>query len=221
MKLQSKQAKKQKVIIISAVILAVLVIVGVVIGLVINSIKKQYENSDGITGITVSANPSKTTYYVGEEFDPTGFRIQVLASTNEASYFVDYPNEELKLSGFDSSKAVEDQVITVTYREYTDSFTIDVIEVPPADPVITGIRLSDNFTSKYTLKWWNTYGPAFDGVKLVCTYSDGTEKEVAMKSSYCYGIERNLTSAGTTEFTIKYSSGGILVETTVTITITN
>ena len=72
----------------------------------------------------------------------------------------------------------------------------------------------------YTLEKWNKNGPSFFGVNLICTYSDGSEKEIQMQSIYCYGIE-DVKSSGTTEFTIKYSEGGIIVETTVTITITN
>lgn len=217
MKLVSSKKKKITTLLI---IVGVLVLVG--IGLLIFSLlgNKTPETPTTIRSISMYSHP-KTEYYVGEEFDSTGTIIQVITNKLGEDYFVG--EKELTFSGFDSSVVKDNVVITVTYKEYTTTFSVKIKEIPTdsKDPVLTSIRLSDNFVDTYSLNWWNNIGPAFDNVKLVLVYSDGSEKEVPMQSSYCYNLTFGLTSAGTTDFIIKYNDGGVIVETTVTVTITN
>lgn len=220
MKLVSNKKKKIIIAAVAGVIVSLAIIIGLIVGLSsLNVDTNGDEDPMKERGIIVSKHPNKTTYYIGEEFEPTGTKIQVLTNSQATTYFVD--ETELTFSGFDSSVTNEKLVITVTYKEFTATFTVSVKERPSETPVLTAIRLSDNFTTTYTVERWNKFGPKFRDVKLICTYSDGTEKEIDMVTDYAYGVNTSLNSAGTTQFTVKYNEGGIEVSTTVTVTITN
>lgn len=214
-----KKQNNKRIIIIA--IIAVVVVLALVVGgifLFSSSNNGEEPKPDDIIGIEISSRPSLTEYFVGEQFKPEGARVQVMTHDHEKSYFVDHT--ALSFSGFDGSKLGE-QVITVTYKGFTTTFTVSVKELPPATPTLVSIRLSDNFVSTYTLDWWTEYGPVFDGVNLICTYSDGSEKSVPMSASYCLNINTNINSATTVEIPVQYIDGGIIAETTVEITVTN
>lgn len=216
MKLQSKQQKQTKIILIAvAALLAVALIVGIVF--LVSSIVKDGEDKKENTKIQISTFP-KIEYYVGEKFDATGLKIQVLTGNNDTSYIVSYPDSNLKISGFDSSQPGE-VIMSVTYKECSTTLKVTIKEYPAASTtVLESIRLSDNMS--YSLRLWKLYGPNFDKFQLILTYSDGSEVEIPMSSNYCSGIDRSITEAGTTQFTITYSDGATTVSTTVTVTIT-
>ena len=218
------QRNRKKTYITIAIIVSVLLIIAAALAIAYVSLMQTinpdaFKPDKEITGISISTAP-KTEYYIGEDFDPTGMKIQVLTNNLSETYFVECPNDEVVITGFDSSVANEKVPVTVTYKGFSVTFNVVVKDYPSAAPVLESIRLSDNFKTTYTLEKWNKNGPSLFGVKLILTYSDGSEQEVQMQSAYCYGIE-DIAAPGTTEFTIKYSDGGIQVETTVTVTITN
>lgn len=219
MRLQSQNRKRTTIIII--VVVAVILIAALVIGavLLLNKPEQPAEEMkpDTILGIELSSKPRDTVYLVGAPFNPEGTKIQVLTHDQSKTYFVDYT--QLSFSGFDSS-SVGEKVITVTYKGFTTTFTVTVKEVEQAAPVLTSIRMGDSFQTTYNKDYWNTFGPKLNTATLILTYSDGSEKEVYMESGFCSGIDKNITSAGTTTFTVTCVDAGIVVSTTVTVTIT-
>lgn len=226
MKLQNNNKKKKIITIVVISIVAALLIGGIVALMLIDNIKELTGytggNEDGLTGIIISSL-CNTTYYLNEEFDPEGLQIQVLATDNSKSYFVDHTNPELKISGFDSS-TVGEKTITVSYREFSDTFTVKIKEKPQppvSNKVLESIRLSDNFNTTYNKTDWNFFGPTLDDVKLICTFSDGSEESVPMLYNYIQNPNLNIQSACTYDLIIKYSYANTTVTTTVTITITN
>ena len=76
--------------------------------------------------IGVSVQPSKTQYEIGEGFDPTGLKITAFYSDSTRKTITSY----CELSGFDSSKPTEKNVITVTYKDggktYTTTFNVAI-----------------------------------------------------------------------------------------------
>ena len=80
---------------------------------------------EAISGIMISHMPDKTTYEVGEEFDPTGLEVEAVYTEGCVVPVSDY-----ELSGFDSSipGAIP---ITITYEEHTAVFYVVVTETPP------------------------------------------------------------------------------------------
>ena len=213
MKLQSK---KQKSITILLIVVAVVVLIGIIIGGTV-LIKNVIADNKPTYQMIINVLP-RTTYFVGEEFDSTGMRVKIAASNNKDSYYVDA--NKLTFSGFDSSVPNEKLTVTVHYENYSQTFTVTIKEpVTSTAPTLDSIRLSKDLS--FPLKVWNRFGPILDEVMLICTYSDGTEVEVPMDSSWCDGVVKTLDSAGTTSFVVRYTDeNGRTAETTVTVTIT-
>lgn len=210
MKLRSNKSKAKKVLaIIGISILAIALIVGIV--LIVNSIIQEQKGKE-IKDIVISGMPTKYEYYIGEEFDPTGTLVQVRTNDMKNSYFVKY--YELKFTGFDSSVATDELTITVTYKDYTTSFTVKIKEHEPQPPYVVSIEAKDLNTT-YSIREWNESGPDYNGAYLLCTYSDGTTENVWIQSTWA--TQREIMDApGTTYVTIEYMGKSIQVEFTIT-----
>lgn len=225
MKLQNSKTKRNKtLIIILAIVVAVIVIAALVFGislLVKNSSNNNGDDESTVQGIVVNSAP-KTEYYVGDEIDLTGLRIQIVTNKVGDLRFVDYPNDEMSVTGYDMSKSGE-QVITVTYQGFTTTLKINVKEYAAPDPTLVSIEVCD-LIDTYTVEKWNKNGANLYGAYLKLTYSDGTTKgsyeETPLLWDYVEPLQK-VSGAGTTKMVIKYIEGGIEVSTTVTITITN
>lgn len=77
-----------------------------------------------LVSIEVATMPSRVEYFVGETFDPTGMVIRGIYSDGTTNTITDYtysPNGELTL---------EDDVITISYQEFTTTVDILVKERP-------------------------------------------------------------------------------------------
>ena len=219
MKLNNNKRKKTIIIIVVAAIVVLAVVAGIIAIVVSNNRAQQQEqeNRNIIRGISISSNPTKTVYYLGDAFDPTGTRIQVLTNSREYTYFVEW--NELTFEGFDSSVTNDKLTITVTYMEYSTTFDIQVKEPETLAPTLESIEVY-NFQTTYPLSEWNIYGPNPAGAKIRCVYSDGSVVEdIALKSKYISGYSK-LDTAGATQITITYTDGVTTVSTTVEITIT-
>ena len=85
-----------------------------------------------LESISVDVTGAKTSYEVGEEFDTTG--IVVTAHYNDET--TADVSASAEYAGFDSSAAVAEQVITVSYLEgevtKTTSFNVEIVEPAPA-----------------------------------------------------------------------------------------
>lgn len=217
MKLNSK--KKTLTIVIVAVLIAI-VLISAIIAVVVSEVKKQEENEarNTIDSISISVTP-RTEYYVGDEIDLSKLSVFVYTGYPETSYFVNYPDSELIVTGFDSSVVNDAVVITVSYKEFTTTFTVKVSERPSATPVIESIELV-GFNTTYSMATWNESGPSSKDVKIKCIYSNGTEKKVSLKDSMIYGYKK-VSAPGTVDLTIKYNDNGNIITKVVTVTITN
>lgn len=216
MKLQKNRNKTLIIVAIVAAVVVALIVAGVLVApTIIGSLNKPEPS------ISVSVSP-KNVYFVGEKFDPTGLKVQVAMGDTEKSYFVSYPDADLKITGFDSSVANESLTLTITYKGMSTTMNVTIKDYPAKPPVLVSIGLSDAFyETPFTVSFWNRYGPTKRaGVNLVLTYDDGSTKEIPLKGEHCFNVDRNLTSAGTTEFILKYTEGGKTFEETITVEIT-
>lgn len=172
------------------------------------------EQEANLVNIQITHLPNKTTYYCGELFDMTGLSVYYLMSDNS---FLKLDLSACEITGFDSSVAAEKQEITVSYKEFTDTFTITVKELEKVDPELVSISFETMPKTEYKV---GDPLRSKDGV-LLCTYSDGTTKTVQMSNKYVYGFD-NAMSQGVGEYdiTVKYSENGVQVSTTYKITIT-
>lgn len=220
MKLKNSNKKKRLIIILAVVAVIVIAIVALGIGMVAKYFPNLTEPEGTITGISVNEVP-KTSYFVGEELDFTGLRIQVLTNTAGELIFVSYPSNGITVGECDMSVAGE-KSITVTYEGFTTSFNITVSEYSLPEPTPVSIEVRE-LPLTYSCSEWNKYGPNIYDAYLIVTYSDGTIKgsyeETPLNWRYIEPLEK-VNGAGTTEMVINYSEQGITVSTTVTITIT-
>ena len=172
------------------------------------------EQKASLVNIQITHLPNKTTYYCGELFDVSGLSVYYLMSDNS---FLKLDLSACEITGFDSSVAADKQEITVSYKEFTDTFTITVKAQEKVDPELVSISFETMPKTEYKV---GDPLRSKDGV-LLCTYSDGTTKTVQMSNKYVYGFADAMNKgAGQYDITVKYSENGVQVETTYKITIT-
>ena len=164
--------------------------------------------------LSVTAYPDKTTYYVGESAVFNGLKLK-MTLTNGASITVD--GSECEITGFDSSEAMDNQIITVTYKGLQTTFgvTIQEIETSLPDAKYTGLSFKTlPAKTAYKVGEW----PDPSGGVLIVHYDDGTAREMELTNDYIY----NFTTAkpGTYTITVKYVERGLYGETSYTITVT-
>ena len=216
-------SKKKLIIIIAAIALAIIVAVTVTVILIANNNKNggnseppTIENleTSAIKSLQVTKFPNRLSYYCGAELDTTGMNVFVLTTNGD---FVQVALEDCEFSGFDSSVAMKQQPITVTYKGFTDTFHVEIKEKAPAVLKLESIVVETLPKTEYKLgEWLNTTG----GV-LLCTYTDGTTKQVDLVNKYVSGFKPAMTAGvGEHELTVYYSENGVQVSTTYKITIT-
>ncbi|MEL7566194.1 MAG: InlB B-repeat-containing protein [Dehalobacterium sp.] len=82
-----------------------------------------------LESIEIITPPDKTTYNVGDALDLDGL---VVEGTYSDGFTEKLSITRGHISGFDSSEEEKDQVVTVTYQDKTDTFTVDIVSV--SDP---------------------------------------------------------------------------------------
>lgn len=216
MKLKKRKNKTLLIALIAVAIIMLSLVAGLIIHSTSSSNSQEEHEPYEIKDVVLSANPSKYSYYVGENFDPTGVRIQVLTYDYDLSYFVDHT--KLSFSGFDSSKVNDNVTITVSYKGFSTSFNVKVVPEPDPTPHIANIEIV-GFKTEYTLQEWLD-GVRVLGSKLKLNYDDGNVVEKNIQYSMIYGYTQEVSAPCTVEITIKYNDNGELHELPVTITIT-
>lgn len=155
-----------------------------------------------LSSIEITAQPTKTVYIVGEELDTTGLEVTAVYSDESRKTVNNW-----KTSGFDSSKAVTNQTVTISYTENevtkTTEFNIEIKEVePPAPkgPVLNSIKI----VSKPT-KLMYTIDDDFDstGLKVEAKYSDNTTKDIT-ENIEVVGFDK--TAKENKTITVKYGN---------------
>lgn len=112
-----------------------------------------FNNKVTLDEITITSEPTKTDYYVGDEFDSTGM-VVIAKYSDESTKDV---TGEVSIKGFDSSEIKLLQTITVSYTEdgntKTDSFCISINEKPKE------AKYEITYNNVYT--WTNSIGTSW------------------------------------------------------------
>lgn len=229
--LTKKQKETLLIVIIALVVVAVIAAVGILLAIVGNDNGSGGNNWGGgnnedditvgeenVTGIIISTAPYKNYYYVGDlpNYEGLVIGIQGINISREFLDYEDYSNE-FTITGFDSSAPVEKQEITVEYKGFSDTFFIEVLEVPLSAPTLQSIRLDP--APKDTCKIGKS--PSLKDARIVCTYNDGSEQSVKLDYKHLYNYEDALIAAqigDVVTITVRYSENGILAETSYTVT---
>lgn len=201
MQIYKRQKKYKKLFIIPVIIVILL----------IGSLFLIHKNSDNkIDRISVSKEPSKTLYYIGEKSYFNDIKIEVIKK-NGNSLIINA--DDCEFTGFDSSKPVERQIITVSYKDFTCTFTVSIIDYPKAEPVLQNIYLEALPKTEYKV------GESLDttGGVLVREYQDGSSAKISLINSYVYGF--NTSTPGTYTLTVIYIENGLQAQTTYEIVV--
>ena len=109
------------------------------------------------SAIIVKTRPIKTIYNIGEQLDLKGIVITVIYSDGSTDE-INYDGSNISFSGFDASKAVNQQRVTVIYQSLETTFTVDIIqpgtETTPERKIslnqadISGIKSSYSYSNK-------------------------------------------------------------------------
>lgn len=174
------------------------------------------DRSEIITDLYIATKPNKTVYNVGEEVDYSGLMISIV-DLNFVTKYVSYDNnpEDFKISGFDSSAPMDNQVITVSYKGFKTSFKIDIKPDPNTEVHLVKIELSSMPRTEGKVEDF----PSVKGGIILCTYSDGSTKEVKLTLAHTSGFGK-VTAPGEYTIRVEYKDGEFCETTTYTITVT-
>lgn len=84
------------------------------------------ETPDGFYDIVIVSNPNRLVYEVDSDATINLAGMKVVAKYSNSEDVV-IPNRFLTVTGFSASTAAEDQEITVTYGDYSKTFTVDIV----------------------------------------------------------------------------------------------
>ena len=161
----------------------------------IKSITVTYAAQKNVSGIAVKTPPSKTAYYVGEDFDPAGLVITATyddENTEDIAY-TEANKDKFSFSGFNSEAVATNQEITVTYGEKSATFNVDV----DAARTLNSIEVATN-----PIKMVYEVGESLDLAGLVVNgiFSKGDPEAVEYISDPAAGTTLNVV--GTTTVTL-------------------
>ena len=155
------------------------------------------------SGIAVTTQPTKTTYFIGEAFDPAGM---VVTATFEDDT-TENVTEDCTFSP--ETMAEGTQSVTVTYQR---------AGVQKTTTVAVAVRTLDHIAvttapTKTAYNYGETFNPA--GMVVTAYYTDDTSRAV---TGYTYSPTGALAMNNTT-ITISYSEGSVTEQTTQAITV--
>ena len=155
-------------------------------------------------GITVSAQPTKTEYLVGEEFDKAGMVVTATYSDDTQKAVTAYTYSP---SG---ALAETDDEITVSYTEgdITKTATVEITVSKPADPeppakVLTNLSIL-NQPAKNEYNVGETFDPT--GMSVVAWF--GSSKKVLKDTEYTY-TPNGVLEEGVDKIVVSYTYGDV------------
>ena len=156
-----------------------------------------------VSSLTISKNPTKTSYYTGDKFDSTGLKVTAKYNNNSTADVT----SSVTLSNPDMSTAGT-KTVTVTYGGKSASFTITV-----SAPTVSSIAVTTKPT-KVTYFTGETFSSA--GMKITATYNNNTTREVTSSVSLS---SPDMSTAGTKAIKVTYEGKTTSFNITVTQTV--
>ena len=142
-----------------------------------------------ITGIGVVTLPDRTEYEAGDSLETAGLIIRVWSGTDYYDLASGFTCSPMQLN------AAGKQTITVTYKEKTCTFTVDVKQkVSPRGLKISALPVRTQYT----------VGEDLDCTGMVVVYTDDGGSANVLNSGYICTPSR-LTRAGTQEIIVSYN----------------
>lgn len=173
----------------------------------VNSADEEKETAY-VTGISVTSDPDKKVYEIGQALNLSGAEITVKYSDGTSKKLSVMSS---MVSGF-SSSAAGAKTVTVTYEGFIDSFSVTVrsSQDTTQEPYVTGIAIK----TKPKKTEYNTGEQlSLTGGVLTVYYSDGSKKNTTITSGMISGFSS--ASAGTKQVKVSYE--GYTTSFTVTV----
>ena len=156
------------------------------------------------SGIAVTTQPTKTTYFIGETFNPAGMVVTATFKDNTTENVTD------DCTFSPQTMAQGTQSVTVTYSR---------AGITKTTTVAVAVRVLDHIAvttppTKTAYKYGETFNPA--GMVVTAYYTDDVSRAV---TGYTYSPTGALNMSSTT-ITVSYSEGGVTKTDTQAITVT-
>ena len=156
------------------------------------------------SGIAVTTQPTKTTYFIGETFNPAGMVVTATFKDNTTENVTD------DCTFSPQTMAQGTQSVTVTYSR---------AGITKTTTVAVAVRVLDHIAvttppTKTAYKYGETFNPA--GMVVTAYYTDDVSRAV---TGYTYSPTGALNMS-TTTITVSYSEGGVTKTDTQAITVT-
>ena len=156
------------------------------------------------SAISVSSNPTKTTYLEGESLNTSGLKIM--------ANFSDGSNRDVtsasSLSGYDSTPGIK--TVTVSYSGKTTAFTVTVRSKSPTSISVTTNPTKTDYVVDEAIN--------LSGLVVKATYDNGTSAIITNYDVFTDGLT---TDAGTKNVTVMYVYNDIMKTTSFTITVSD
>lgn len=154
-----------------------------------------------LSSISIETAPTKTTYTVGENFNPAGLVIRrtFSDSTQDTYTYSNHTSEFTFSPSISTALQTSHKSVTITYEGKSTTQSITVNE-PVVSKTLSSISLSGQTTQFYV-------GDAFSfGGTVTALYSDNTEANVTASSTFS---GYNLSTAGEQTVTASYTYEGV------------
>ena len=170
-----------------------------------------------LTGITVTGQPSKTEYEVGDKFDPSG--IEVTATYSDGDTEVLGADAEGLVFSPEEFTEAGPQTVTVLYTvgnvTRTASVNVTVSEKAEEPAVLTGIEITTQPSkTEYEV------GDAFEPEGMVVTASYDKKDPQAVDPDKLTFTPEVFSEAGEQTVTVSYTEDGITMEAKLQVTVT-
>ena len=167
------------IVVIAVVLIAIAAVVAI---FVTNDI-----NNKKAIGIEISTYPVNLEYFKYDELDLTGLSVKLRKNNAQYDEMIDL--SKVTITGFDSTKAVDRQTVTISYEGFSTTFVVKIKELPPSTPAVTNIELKVD--EGYTLKTTYNVGEPMDLtiMYLLVTYSNGSTSKVYLTSDMVSGFD--------------------------------
>lgn len=152
-------------------------------------LRENRQDNKDIELVAIESVPTKYTYFIGSEIDPTGGKFEVYYKDG-SSKVVDMT--KTMLSGYDMSK-VGIQTVTANYRGFEKTFNITVMKKPN----LVSLTLTSQPNTNEFVK-----GTKFDftGAQAKAVYDDGTQETIDITPEMTTGGNVNILGDQTISF---------------------
>lgn len=170
-----------------------------------------------LTGITVTGQPSRTEYEVGDRFDPSGIEVTAVYSNGDTEV-LGADAEGLTFSPEEFTEAGP-QTVTVLYTAgnvtQTASVNVTVSEKAEEPAVLTGIEIT-TMPAKTEYEVGDSFDP--EGMVVTASYDKKDPQEVDLnRLTFTPEV---FSEAGEQTVTVSYTEDGVTKETELQVTVT-